>query len=522
MAGSHGAVRPWKEERSFTVKRTFVAGAVLAIALLVAACGSSSNSSTSSSNAASTAPAAKKANIAYLSFAVANSYDAPMLAAAQATAKAAGATLTFLDANNDPKAQFAQLQNATASGKYNAIIVQPIFGTGLITRGPGRHRQGDQGREHGPDPRPGSEHRRPQVKGLSGNVVFVPTDIGTKLGHARDPGLCGEEPQPVQRRIPLRHQGVIARRRDQERFDKATAGKIKVVAQGESFFTPAKGLAATQNMLSAHPEINLIVGSDQGIEGAVQAIGKKKIVLVGYGGAPAAMQGVSAGTWFGDVAQLPATEGRLAADAAVKAVRERQPSAPASNPVAQLPDGGVVTKDNVVAVHGGVARVDRLAVHVAASRASPSASAACWPSTAVPRDRAGARSTRSSARTARASPRSARSWPVCSRPTRGGCWSTASRSRSARRMRRSSSGIATDRAGAVDRPAAVGRRERVPRRRSRARPAWCAGGRCAPVTRELAERGRLRSPGRRASPAACGRPSSRRWRSCGRSRATPS
>ena len=43
--------------------------------------------------------------IAYLSFAVANSYDAPMLAAAKAAAKAQGASVTVFDAANDPKKQ---------------------------------------------------------------------------------------------------------------------------------------------------------------------------------------------------------------------------------------------------------------------------------------------------------------------------------------------------------------------------------------------------------------------------------
>jgi ribose transport system substrate-binding protein len=129
-------------------------------------------------------------------------------------------------------------------------------------------------------------------------------------------------------------------------FNKATAGKVKVLAEGESFFTPAKGLAATQNMLQAHKDINLIVGSDQGIEGAVQALGKsKKVVLVGYGASAAAIQGVSSGAWFGDVAQLPATEGRLAVQAAVKAVQSGTTSG-GVDPVGALPSSGVVTKDN--------------------------------------------------------------------------------------------------------------------------------------------------------------------------------
>ena len=75
---------------------------------------------------------AKTLEIAYLSFAVANSYDAPMLAAAQAAAAAGNAKLTVFDANLDPAAQAKQLQDAIASGKFDGIITQPLFGAGLV------------------------------------------------------------------------------------------------------------------------------------------------------------------------------------------------------------------------------------------------------------------------------------------------------------------------------------------------------------------------------------------------------
>ena len=55
------------------------------------------------------ASAKKQVRVAYLSFAVANSYDAPMLAAAKSVAKAQGATVTVFDAANDPTKQLAHL-----------------------------------------------------------------------------------------------------------------------------------------------------------------------------------------------------------------------------------------------------------------------------------------------------------------------------------------------------------------------------------------------------------------------------
>ncbi len=327
------------------MKRTLVAaGAVLATALLVVACGSSSSSSTGSSTSGG---AKKQAKIAYLSFAVANSYDAPMLAAAQAIAHQTGSSLTVLDANNDPKAQFAQLQNATASGKYNAIIVQPIFGTGLISGVQDAISKGikvvNMDQELGKD----LSTDQPQVKGLSGNVVFVPTEIGRKLGNLVVQACQSKNLNPCNVGYLYDIKASALDVAINQAFTKATAGKgVKVVAQGESFFTAAKGLAATQNMLQAHPDINLIVGSDQGIEGAVQAVGKKKVILVGYGASAAALQGVASGAWYGDVAQLPASEGRLATQAAVKAVQNGTVSG-GVDPVAQLPNGGIVTKANV-------------------------------------------------------------------------------------------------------------------------------------------------------------------------------
>ena len=333
----------------FTLSRRARSGAaagILAGALALSACGSSDDSSSSSSTTKAPSTANKPVRIAYLSFAVANSYDAPMLAAAQAIAKENSSTIKVFDANTDPKKQFAQLQTATSSGDYDAIIVQPIFGTGLITGVQDAITAGkkvvnmDQilGKDLSTD--------QPQVDGLSGNVVFVPTEIGTKLGKLVTQACQAQSLDPCKIGYLFDIKASALDVAIKKSFDAAVAGSpVKVVAQGESFFTPANGLKAAQNMLQAHSDMNLIVGSDQGIEGAVQAIGKKKVVLVGYGGSAAGIAGVAAGKWYGDVAQLPASEGRLAAQAAIKAVRTGA-KAGGVNPVADLPAEGVVTKDN--------------------------------------------------------------------------------------------------------------------------------------------------------------------------------
>lgn len=102
-------------------------------------------------------------------------------------------------------------------------------------------------------------------------------------------------------------------------------------------------------MLQAHPDINVIVGADQGIEGAVQALDGAKltgtVLLVGFGGGATAIAGVKAGTWFSDIAQAPASEGALGMQALIKAIKTGKSSG-GINPVASLPDNGVITKAN--------------------------------------------------------------------------------------------------------------------------------------------------------------------------------
>ena len=183
-------------------------------------------------------------------------------------------------------------------------------------------------------------------------MTFVPTDIGTKLGNLVVKA-CTEHnlnPCKVGYLYDIKASALDVAIRSS--FDAAIKGTpaVKIVAEGQDFFTPAQGLKATQDMLQANPDMSLIVGSDQGIEGATQALGKKKVILVGYGGSAAAQQGVASGAWYGDVAQNPATEGRLGTQQLIDAIRKG--TAPAAvNALVYLPADGVITKANASEFH---------------------------------------------------------------------------------------------------------------------------------------------------------------------------
>ncbi|HXC82285.1 MAG TPA: sugar ABC transporter substrate-binding protein [Trebonia sp.] len=341
-----------------TGKRSAAFMAVGAAALALAACSSGgSNSSTTSTTtsasatASATAAAAKKPmNIAYMSFAVDNSYDAPMLAAAQAVASADGATLKVFDANNNPQTQYDQLQTVINSGQYNGIITQPIESTGLVTLVQQAIAKGIKVVNMDQILGSALNTAAPQVAGLSANVTFVPTLIGTQLGQQVVAACASKKLSPC--KVGYLYD-IKASSLDTAIYGAFTAAikgsPVKVVTYGQSYFTPTIGLTAVETMLQGQSSLNLIVGSDQGIEGAMTALStvdkSDHVLLVGYGASAAAVAGIQSGVIFSDVAQAPSEEGTLAVKALVEALQTGKVSG-SINPVASFPDSGIVTKAN--------------------------------------------------------------------------------------------------------------------------------------------------------------------------------
>ena len=336
--------------------------AFAAAALGIAACSSSSSSApAASSSAAASSPAAsaaaatsaapKAATIAYLSFAVDNSYDAPMLAAAQAVASADGATLKVFDANNSPQTQYDQLQTVINSGQYNGVITQPIESTGLVSLVKQAIAKGIKVVNMDQILGSSLSTAAPQVAGLSANVTFVPTTIGTQLGQQVVAACASKKLSPC--KVGYLYD-IKASSLDTAIYGAFTAAikgsPVQVVTYGQSYFTPTIGLTAVETMLQATPGLDLIVGSDQGIEGAMTALSttdkSDHVLLVGYGASAAAVAGIQSGAVFSDVAQAPSAEGTDAVKALVGAIDTGKVSG-AIDPVAGFPDSGVVNKADV-------------------------------------------------------------------------------------------------------------------------------------------------------------------------------
>ncbi|MGH2860252.1 MAG: sugar ABC transporter substrate-binding protein, partial [Solirubrobacteraceae bacterium] len=299
--------------RSVNRFRTGIAGA------LVAAIAIGMVASTSAANAKT-----KHLKLVFLSFAATNnSYDAPMLAAAKAEAAKLGASLQVMDANNSPTTQYSDFQNALAEGGVNGIITQPIESTNLVplvSKAVKKHiKVVNVDQVMGPKYTTAAV----QVKGLSGNVTFNPWELGSLWGQLTVKACEAKHLSPCnigylydiqQSTLDVALHAAFTNALKQD-------PSAKIVDTGQDFFTPTTGESAVQTMMTAHPEINLIAASDQGIEGAADASSAAKAVLVGFGASKAGIAGVKSGRWYGTVAQDPASEGRDGVLTLVNAIR---------------------------------------------------------------------------------------------------------------------------------------------------------------------------------------------------------
>jgi ribose transport system substrate-binding protein len=285
--------------------------------------------------------------IAYLSFAVNNSYDAPMLAAAKAVAAKNNATLQVFDANNSPTTQYSQFQDAITAGGFSGIITQPIESTNLISLVKKAVAKGIKVVNIDQMLGPKLDTANVQVKGLSGNVTFDPLLMGEDLGALVVQACKADKLKPcdVGYLYDIKASALDVAIRNG--FGIATKGKgVNVVSTGQDYFLPADGLTAVQTMVQGNSSINVIAGSDQGIEGADKVSFSHKVALVGYGGSAAGIAGVKSGKWYGTIVQDPASEGRVGMQQLISAIRTGV-SYPGTNPLTALPNGGIITKANV-------------------------------------------------------------------------------------------------------------------------------------------------------------------------------
>lgn len=275
-----------------------------------------------------------------------------MLANAEAVAAKDNVKVTVFDAANSSNTQYSQMQTAISSGKYQGIITQPIVGTALVPLAQQAIAAGIK--VVNVDQILGANLRTAdaQVPGLSGNAVFVPYTTAVTSGKLAAQACETMKADPCDIGF---HYDVKASQLDTAEYAGFLVGlkadpNAKVTNSGQTNYTQAGGLSASEDMLTANPNLDVIWGSDQGAEGAASAVaqaGKQgQVRIIGAGGGSIAIADVKSGTLYGELFNAPATEGTVAMQMMAKALTTGKSSG-GVDVAATFPDHGAITKANV-------------------------------------------------------------------------------------------------------------------------------------------------------------------------------
>jgi ribose transport system substrate-binding protein len=331
-----------------------------AAAVILAGCGSASSSATHSAasggngaattSAATAAAHAVKPEIAYLTQGYVNYYVTSANAATRA-AKAFGGTVHVLQANYSPTTQATQCQDAISSRRYNAFLIYPVSGPGMVGCTKAAIAAGIKvvALESPIGPK---FTITPQVPGITGSVFF-PEPADAQASFQMVKAACsGKDPCNVVYLI-----GCASCSYDTAKVAAimplfATVPSIHIVAREATNYTTDGGLSATQNIIQAHPDINVIFAhDDNSIIGAQKALQgtplQGKVALIGSGASCVGVDRIKDGQWYGSKVALPQTNATVAVKMIEEALKgeksfQREYSVPAMSPV-----GGAVTRQNV-------------------------------------------------------------------------------------------------------------------------------------------------------------------------------
>ncbi|MDR1428173.1 MAG: sugar ABC transporter substrate-binding protein [Bifidobacteriaceae bacterium] len=302
--------------------------AILTLPLL-AACGGddkSDGSGGSGSPGASGDTGGEAVAIAFFGFAKANSFANATFQGIEEYAAENNATAEFFDGAFDSAAQVQQIQDATTSERFQVYVIQANDGAAVIPAAQAAIAAGITVVAEFTPVGTAYDTAEPQVEGIY-SIVDVPADNGRVLAEM-GLGACDELAADPCKVAYL--QGNAALPLDNTRTEAAvaalTAGGVEVVDNFQGGYTSDEGRAAVQDLLQAHPDVNVIIGSSQAIAGAESLVDTAQVKLIGNGGSRPAVEAVQAGRWYGTYYADEVQDGYEAAKIGVEAARGGSPA----------------------------------------------------------------------------------------------------------------------------------------------------------------------------------------------------
>ena len=261
--------------------------------------------------------------------------DLEGIEAAAEEASGGEVTVKAFDGQFDSAAQVKQIEDANASGNYDAYVVMANDGAAVTPAVKEAIGQGIPVVAGYVPIGPDITESEPQVDGVVATVWHDEPADGRDLADATIKA-CEEEHPDADPCQVIEISGGNALPYEAAKLDEfekqiATADQnIEMVAQQEGNFLRDQARTAAQNMLQANPDVNVIATTgDQmtlGAEDAVKDAGLEgEVTLLGDGASVQGVEAVQQGRWFSTNAYLPFDEGKYSAEIAIDAARGIDP-----------------------------------------------------------------------------------------------------------------------------------------------------------------------------------------------------
>ena len=272
-------------------------------------------------------PEDKHIDIGYFGFAKANSFAQAGFAGVSEYAAAHNASVTFLDSNFDGPTQVNQLQDAITSKRYQVVIIQANDGTAIAAPVKQALAAGIVVVVQFTPIGGKFDTIQPQIEGTI-NVIDPPTVNGQGLAKLALQA-CAKVGKSSGCKVAYL-QGFANYPLDTARTNAAvdalkSGGAGTVISNLVGGYTPDAGRTAMQNLLQSNPDVDVVIGSSQALEGATPLAAGKKIQFVGNGGSTQAFKYIADGTWYATYDVPEKTEGSTAAEYGLAKARGGNP-----------------------------------------------------------------------------------------------------------------------------------------------------------------------------------------------------
>jgi ribose transport system substrate-binding protein len=292
-------------------------------------------------------------HVAFFGFATDNSFAQATWKGVEQAVKKAGGTDTFLNGDFSATTQVSQLEDEITSGKYNVFVIQANDGSAVVPEVKAAIAKHIVVAAEFTQVGSNYSEIAPQVPGeisIVESAVLNGKDLGKlAVGACGSLATCNVVYFQGDPALPLdvaRTKAVLA--------ELKTDPHAKLLEDPVGGYVAATGETVAEDVLSAHPDVNVIIGSSQAMEGATIELQSRhligKVKVIGNGGSTQAVNFVKAGTWYATFGIPEVTDGY---DATLYGIEKLQGGSPpmATNSAALGPDQGMWTQSVVKANH---------------------------------------------------------------------------------------------------------------------------------------------------------------------------